>query len=349
MQGYPIRWDTLLIIMACPHSCFGRCNKMDKRLYYPYSEYLKEIYKEKVYKLPICLPLSCPNRKDGSTGCVFCAGIGTGFESEAMGKTVSEQLENVRQLVERKYGARKFIAYFQNYTNTYLAPAEFEDYINEAAKYQDIVEIAVSTRPDCIRGEYLDILKKASEMHSVRITIELGLQTANYRTLDTMNRGHGLAEYIDSMRAVKEYCFDTCTHVILNLPGDDMRDVIETSKILSACGTDIAKIHSLYIAENSVLYDWYKDGRISLCSKEEYIERLRIFLEYLSPGIAIERLFSRIPKEDAAFSNWGTSWWKLRDELEEQMREKKSYQGKAFDYLNGSGLKQLLNCKDTVQ
>ena len=138
-------------------------------------------------------------------------------------------------------------------------------------------------------------------------------------------------------------CISTniCTHVILNLPGDDLDDSIETAKILSALPVQIVKAHSLYIAKNTKLCEAYENGTISLCKKEEYLNRLILFLEYLRPDIAIERLFSRIPEKDAVFCNWDTSWWKLRDELFEIMAERQSYQGKAFHYLNGSALRML--------
>ena len=120
-----------------------------------------------------------------------------------------------------------------------------------------------------------------------------------------------------------------------------MDDAIETAKILSALPIQIVKAHSLYIAKNTQLCEAYENGTIALCAKEEYLERLTAFLEYLRPDIAVERLFSRIPEKDAVFCNWNTSWWKLRDELFELMSERQSYQGKAFNYLDGAALRML--------
>lgn len=313
----------------------------EKSLFYAYSDYLKKLYGQKVYKLPVNLPVSCPNRVNGQRGCSFCAEKGTGFESMECTISVSEQLEKTKPIMQKKYGARKFIAYFQNYTNTYLPVKQFEKYMKEAANISDIVEIAVSTRPDCIRTEYLDILKQIQEEYGCGICIELGLQTANYHTLDKVNRGHGLAEFIDAVSLIKPYNYDICTHVILNLPGDDMTDAIETARILSALKVTMVKLHSLYIAKNTILCEAYENGTITLCTKEEYIQRVIAFLEQLNPEIAVERLFSRVPEEDAVFSNWGTSWWKLKDELTNQMILNGSYQGKAFHYLNGAALERL--------
>lgn len=312
----------------------------EKMPYYPYSEYLKNKYGEKVYKLPVNLPVSCPNRKSG-TGCAFCSPSGTGFEAMDCQTSVHEQLEKTKEHIERRYHAHKFIAYFQNYTNTYLAPDRFAVYMEEAAQVSDIVEIAVSTRPDCITCEYLEILKQISNQYGIAITIELGLQTSNCHTLMNIRRGHTLAEFIDAVLMIQPYGFDLCAHVILNLPGDDLADAIETAKILSALRVQIVKAHSLYIAKNTQLCDDFENGTITLCSKEEYLKRLAVFLEHLNPAIAVERLFSRIPEKDAVFCNWGVSWWKLRDELLELMEERGSYQGRRFHYLNGAALQSL--------
>lgn len=313
---------------------------IEKRLYYKYSDYLKEKYGEKVYKLPINLPITCPNRIGGN-GCSFCSEVGTGFEAMDASISVKEQLEETKAKIAQKYKARKYIAYFQNYTNTFLKLEDFCRYMEEAASVPDIVEISISTRPDCIQKEYMDALRDVSERWKVRIHIELGLQTVNYHTLDAIDRGHGLAEYIDAVLLIKTYPFSVCTHIILNLPQDHMRDVIETAKIVSALKIDVVKVHSLYIAKNTKLSKEYESGTIKICSKEEYIERLITFLEYLSPEIVVERLFSRVPEKDSLFSNWGTSWWKLQDEVIESMIQQDAYQGKYFDYLNGSAMKKL--------
>ncbi len=312
----------------------------EHNLYNKYSDYLKEKYREKIYKLPINLPLTCPNRLNG-TGCSFCAESGTGFEALESSLSVKKQIQDTKSLIEKKYKAKKYIAYFQNYTNTFMPLKQFESYMLEAATEPDIVEISISTRPDCIRTDYLDVLSEISQTHHISINIELGLQTANYHTLDFIDRGHGLAEFIDAVLQIKQYPFTICTHLILNLPGDDIRDVIETSKILSALEIDIVKLHSLYIAKNTKLSNQYKNGTITVCSKEEYIDRVITFLEYLSSHIVVERLFSRIPEEDADFSNWNTSWWKLQDELLIKMQIQGSYQGKKFDYLKGRALNKL--------
>ena len=310
---------------------------MEKQYYYAYSKYLKDRYGEKVYKLPVNLPVSCPNKKDGR-GCLFCADVGTGFEAEDSSVSVKAQMMASRQKVEKRYNAHKFIAYFQNYTNTFLPLDTLLSYMEEAAGVEDVVEISLSTRPDCIRQEYLEAFDKFRERTGIEVSIELGLQTVNYHTLAAMNRGHGLAEFIDAVLRIAPYHFPVCVHMILNLPGDTMEDAKESARILSALPITMVKLHSLYIPKESGLFEQYMKGEITVCSKEEYLNRLAEFIALLRPDITVERLFSRIPEKDAAFSNWGTSWWKLTDEWKALMDEKQYIQGTNYNYLNGAAL-----------
>ena len=312
----------------------------EKYLYHSFSDYLKTKYGEKVYKLPVNLPVGCPNREDGY-GCAFCDGVGTGFEAMDSHISVRKQLLETKSKIEKKYKAHKFIAYFQNYTNTYLPLQQFETYIREAAMVEDIVEISVSTRPDCIRRDYLDVLNQIRKEYGIEITIELGLQTVNYHTLKEIHRGHGLAEFIQAVLLISEYGYTVCAHMILNLPGDTLEDAKEGARFLSALPVHIVKLHSLYIPKNSLLYQQYIDDKITLCDKEEYIKRAAEFVSLLRPDMVVERIFSRIPEEYAAFSNWGVSWWKLNDLFEEHMRLKGYIQGSNFNYLNGAALNKL--------
>jgi hypothetical protein len=196
-----------------------------------------------------------------------------------------------------------------------------------------VVEIAVSTRPDCITDEILTFLKEIKDKNKINIKFELGLQTCNYKSLKKLNRGHTLAEYIYTANRIKNIGFDLCTHIILNLPWDEVDDAVENAKIVSSIKTDTVKIHSLYILKDTILGKMYEEEKISIIDKDEYIERMILFLEYLNPEIGIQRLFSRAPKERTLFCNWDTSWWKLKDDLINKMNEKRSFQGKKYNYL----------------
>lgn len=314
-----------------------------KPRYKVYSQYLKQKYGQKVYKIPINLPVTCPNRDGTITygGCTYCGEKGAGFENLSNCLNVQEQIKRNISYIQKKYKAKKFIAYFQNFTNTYMPLETFERNM-EAACIEDIVELSISTRPDCIREEYLSYLSDLSREKNVQITIELGLQTVNYHSLLKVHRGHSLAEFIDAVLRIKKYGFQTCVHLILNLPWDEKIDVIENAKILSALNIDFIKLHSLYIEKNTTMGAQYQKGEIELISKDEYIERVILFLEYLSPDIVMQRLIGRAPQEDTLFMNWNTSWWKIRDDIEEEMEKRSSFQGKKFHYLHGAAMKKLL-------
>lgn len=311
-------------------------------VYNTYSKYLMDKYSEKVYKLPINLPITCPNR-DGTInrgGCTFCGEEGGSFENQPNFLHVKEQLIKNKAYIGKKYKANKFIAYFQNFSNTYLPLEDFKKYINEVIT-DDLVGISISTRPDCINDVYLEFLKSIQEKYDLEIIIELGLQTVNYHSLEKIHRGHSLAEFIDSVLRIKKYGIRICTHLILNLPWDNMLDTIESAKVLSSLGIDEVKLHGLYIVEGTVLGEQFKNNDIQLISREEYKERVITFLEYLDPKIVIQRIIGRAPEENTLFVNWNQSWWKIKDEIVFEMENRQSFQGKLFDYLNGKAIKNL--------
>jgi len=309
--------------------------------YYKYSTYLQEKYGAKVYKLSLSLPLTCPNRdgKVGRGGCIFCGEHGARFEKTLPDSlTVEEQLAVNKEQIIKKFKAEKFIAYFQNYTNTYLPLAKFKE-LMESACQRDVVEIAISTRPDCINSGYLDFLTDLSQRRDVNISIEMGLQTVNYRTLKFINRGHTLAEFVDAVLACHERGFSTCAHLILNLPGDEEIDVVENAKLVSALRVSQVKLHSLYIVKDTVLEKMYQSGQLQLISREQYIDRVVTFLEYLHPQVAVQRLVGRAPEETTLFVNWNTSGWKMTAMVEEALVQQDTRQGKKCTYLNGSALR----------
>lgn len=298
--------------------------------YFTYSNYLNSIFGEKVYKLPIKLDLTCPNRDGtcGTGGCIFCGEEGGSFENLSNSLSIKEQINLNKSYIRNKYKASKFIAYFQNFTNTYLPLNEFIKNTQDAL-IDDVVGISISTRPDCVPDDYLDYLGNLTQDYL--ITLELGLQTTNYHTLKKINRGHSLAEFIDAVLRARRKNIRVCTHVILNLPWDNIDDVIEMAKILNVLDVNEVKLHSLYILDNTVLGDYYKKSKIRIISKEEYIQRVIIFLQYLNPDIVVQRLIGRAPEENSLFVNWSTSWWKIRDEIVNRMKEQNLIQGQFYN------------------
>lgn len=312
--------------------------------YLTYSEMLKKKYGERVYKIPVNLPGTCPNRDGtvGCGGCIYCGEFGAAFESLPANMPVGDQITTNITYIGKKYKAKKFIVYFQNFSNTYMPLEQFKEYINSAL-VDNVVEIAVSTRPDCISNEYLDFLISVKEANNIEISIELGLQSVNYHTLKVLNRGHGLAEFIDAVTRIKTYGFDVCAHVILNLPWDNKDDVIECAKILTVLKVDQVKIHCLYILKNTPLADMYENGEFDMGSYYDYVDNVVLFLEHLSPEIAIQRIIGRAREEDCVFANYSTSWWKIKDNIDAQLEFLDTHQGSKCDYLNGKALNKFKN------
>ena len=315
---------------------------MNEARYQIYSQYLKKKFGEKVYKISVNLPGTCPNRDGtlGLGGCIFCDEEGSGFEGLDNTLSIDQQIQENKAFFKRRFGVSKFIAYFQSFTNTYLPLEEFKKNMLAAASDEDVIGISISTRPDCIEDSYLDFLKELQVEKNIDINIELGLQTVNYHTLNKINRGHTLAEFIDAVLRIKAHGFETVAHIILNLPGDTMDDVIENAKVLSALGVDQVKLHSLYIVKGTKLGDLYEEGEIDLISLDDYIERVITFIEYLDPGIIIQRLLGKGPQKTLLFCNWDTSWWAIKDRIELNLFQRNIYQGDKCDYLNGKALKK---------
>lgn len=281
-----------------------------------YSQFLRNIYGEKVYKIPVNTGGTCPNRDGtkGTGGCIFCSEIGTGFELPPQDTDFFTQVNQNINYIRGKYKANRYLIYFQNFTGTYLPLDTFRAYLEKVRQVEDVVGVSVSTRPDCLDGGHLEELSKLKR-DGYDIFVELGLQSANDETLIRINRGHTVADYIEGAKKVKERGFYLDTHLIINLPWDTVEDVVSAAKLMNDVKTDSVKLHSLHIPYGTKLYELYRDKQITVISKEEYFHRLYLFLQELDSHIAVQRLFSRAPKEDTAFCNWQTSWWKLEDEF----------------------------------
>ncbi len=297
--------------------------------YTVYSQWLKNKYGEKVYKIPINIPVTCPNR-DGSKGvggCLYCGAKGGGDETLSNLLAVKDQLDQNIAYIGKRYQAKKFIAYFQSFSNTYCPIDDFKRWINQAIR-AEVVEIAISTRPDCITKEHLSFLKDLKDQHSIEITIELGLQSVNRQTLVILNRCHTLDDYKEAVVMIHEAGLAVCTHMILDLPWDSDGDVIAGAKLLSDLQSDFVKCHSLYIEKNTKLNDCYQAGELRLLTKDDYIRRTILFLDYLSEEIVVQRLIGRAPQENNVIANWNMSWWKVKDELEAKMEKENKFQGR---------------------
>ncbi|MBS6720236.1 MAG: TIGR01212 family radical SAM protein [Peptoniphilus harei] len=292
--------------------------------YRKYSDFLRERFGEKVYKLPVKLDLTCPNRDGtcGVGGCIFCGEEGGSFENNF--GTVREQILKNKDHIKNKYKANKYIAYFQNFTNTYMPFEDFKRVIEESL-IEDVVGVSISTRPDYLPKKHLDFLEELNKNYFV--TVEIGLQTPNYHSLKKLNRGHGLSEFIDAAIKLKKRNLNVCTHIIIGLPWDYDLDIIECAKILNVLGIDEVKIHALYILKDTALGKMYERGEIDPISLDDYKKKVILFLRNLKDDIIVERIIGRAPYENSLFCNWNTSWWKIRDDIIEVMHENGYTQG----------------------
>lgn len=293
-------------------------------IYRKYSDFLREKFGEKVYKLPVKLDLTCPNRDGtcGFGGCIFCGEEGGSFENNY--GTVKEQLIKNRDHIKNKYKANKYIAYFQNFTNTYMPFEDFKRVIEDSL-IEDVVGVSISTRPDYLPKKHLDFLEELNKNYFV--TVEIGLQTPNYHSLKKLNRGHGLAEFIAAALELKRRNLNVCTHIIIGLPWDDDLDILECAKILNVLNIDEVKIHALYILKDTGLGKMYERGEIEVISLEDYKKKVILFLRNLKDDIIVERIIGRAPYENSLFCNWNTSWWKIRDDIINVMHENGYTQG----------------------
>ena len=293
-------------------------------VYRKYSDFLREKFGEKVYKLPVKLDLTCPNRDGtcGVGGCIFCGEEGGSFENNF--GSVRDQLLKNKELIKNKYKANKYIAYFQNFTNTYMPFEDFKRVIEESL-IEGVVGLSISTRPDYLPKRHLDYLEELNKNYFV--TVEIGLQTPNYHSLKKLNRGHGLSEFIDAALKLKKRNLNVCTHIIIGLPWDDDLDILECAKILNVLGIDEVKIHALYILKDTALGKMYERGEIEPISLDDYKKKVILFLRNLKDDIIVERIIGRAPYENSLFCNWNTSWWKIRDDIIEVMHENGYTQG----------------------
>ncbi len=289
--------------------------------YRDYAGYLREIFGERVQKIAIDAAMSCPNR-DGtisSAGCIFCdrRGSGTGLMLDK-GMTPGEQIIRAKAYLKRRYGARKFIAYLQSFTNTYGPLEQLKRLYDEVLSFPEIVGLSVGTRPDCIDGRILDLLALYNEHYMV--WVEYGLQSAHDVTLARINRGHDAACFANSAAATAEKGIKVCAHVILGLPGETPEMMLDTARFLSQCAVDGVKIHLLYVTRGTALEKMYRNGELRCLGQQEYVDLVIRFLEILPERMVIQRLTGDPPPGELVVPTWAsdknTTLSLIRRELE---------------------------------
>ena len=300
--------------------------------YRDYNSYLREIFGERVQKISLDAGFTCPNR-DGTIsrgGCIYCDRRGSG--SGAMiqrGESLDEQIVKGMEWIRKKYGASRFIAYFQSFTNTYGPVSQLRDLYDRALKHEGMVGLSVGTRPDCVDEEVLRLL--ASYKENFLVWLELGLQSAHDSTLVKINRGHDVACFDHAVAEAHAKGLNVCAHVILGLPGESREMMMGTARHLGALAVEGVKIHALYVVEGTRLAEMYERGEYRCLEREEYVDLLLDFLEPLPPGMVIQRLTGEPMPAELIAPLWVREKNKTLNLIRKRFEERNSWQGKSLN------------------
>ena len=298
-------------------------------LYNALSTHLRSLFGCKVFKVTLDPGLSCPNRDGakGSGGCAYCSSSTLLPKEHIPESEIREQLLSGIEYVRKRHKADKFIAYFQVNTNTH-APIEELKKLYEQALVPDVAAIAVSTRPDCLSEDVLDLLCwLKTKKH---LWLELGLQSANDATLMKMNRGHTRADFEDAARRAAERGLEVCAHVIIGLPGEDEKDALATIDFLNGLPIKGIKFHQLQIVKGTALEGLWKQGEIRTQGLEEYACVVVKCIERLRSDIVIHRLCGDVPRQFLVAPVWGKSKFEVIEKIEGLMKERGTRQGALY-------------------
>ena len=268
------------------------------------NEHYREKYGCKVYKLSLDAGFTCPNRDGtvGTGGCIFCSGFGSGEFAEGGVDPISLQLERAKRRVGAKIKEGKYIAYFQSFTNTYAPVERLRKLYLEAIAPEDIVGLAIGTRPDCL-GE--DVIALLEEIHAVKpVSVELGLQTIHQETARYIRRGYDTQIYCDAVKRLKAAGIEVVTHIILGLPGETPEMAVQTTKAAVAAGTDGIKFHLLHVLKNTDLAEEYAKGKFETLTMEEYGTWLKACVDVLPDDVVVHRITGDGAKRDLIAPLW---------------------------------------------
>jgi uncharacterized protein len=257
-----------------------------------FNSYLQELFSERVYKIAIDAGFSCPNRDGtkGVNGCIYCDERGSSSRTNASSTPIREQI--LKNIAHRKirYKAKKFIAHFQSYTNTYAPLEKLKELYDEAiSSSEEIVGLSISTRADCVDEEKMALIA-SYQKHLPFVQVEFGLQTIHNRTRDLLNRCEKYEDFVQALSWTKKFSLHHCAHVILGLPGESQEEQMQTAKALADLQIEGVKIHFLVALENTSLAQQYLDGLWQPPSFEEHISLTCDFLERLPPSTIIHRI-----------------------------------------------------------
>ena len=303
------------------------------RLYYPFSQYLRERYPFRVQKIPLAADFTCPNidGRVGYGGCLYCNNLSFSPNAARPGVSIAQQIEEGIELYRLRFGAQKFIAYFQAHTNTYASLDRLRFLYDQALAHPDVVGLSVGTRPDCVSDDCLDLLQSYKDRGEV--WVEFGVESSHDETLRFLNRCHDFATAEDAVWRAQAKELKICIHVILGLPGESPGMMMETARKLGRLGVDGVKIHHLYVSKNTRLEKMYNAGEVRLLRLEEYLPLVAEFLEWLPSEVVVQRVMGELAGEYVVAPQWGYGKKAILNALEREMRAKGRYQGRLWTTL----------------
>ena len=268
------------------------------------SDFYRETFGCKVYKLSLDAGLTCPNRDGtlGTGGCIFCSGAGSGDFAEGGPDPIPLQLQRAKDRVSAKIKEGKYIAYFQSFTNTYAPVDRLRQLYFNAIAPEEIVGLAIGTRPDCLDDDVLSLLREVNRVKPV--SVELGLQTIHEDTARYIRRGYQTCVYFDAVKRLKAAGIDVVTHIILGLPGETMEMAVNTTQAAVAAGTDGVKFHLLHVLRGTDLAEEYAAGRFETLTMEEYGAWLKACINVLPPETVVHRITGDGAKRDLIAPLW---------------------------------------------
>lgn len=284
----------------------------------------------RVQKITIDAGLSCPNR-DGTLsrrGCTYCNARGSGTGAMAAGLSICEQIATARNVLAKRYGAKRFIAYFQSFSNTYAPLAVLRRLYEEALGCDDVVGLAIGTRPDCIDAAKLDYLETLAKDRL--IWLEYGLQSAHDPTLKAINRGHDADCFFRAVAMTRHRGIKICAHVILGLPGEARTEMLATARALAACRIDGVKIHLLYVIRGTPLENAFVRGDYRCLEQDAYVGLVCDFLEVLPPAVVIQRLTGDPHPQELVAPAWAMEKAKTLEMIRNELIRRDSWQGKRW-------------------
>lgn len=304
--------------------------KWSEKPYHSLDYMLRERFGEKVYKVTLNGGMSCPNRdgKIGTRGCIFCSEGGSGDFAADVSLSITEQINSQIRILSQKRPIRKYIAYFQAYTNTYASVEYLKKIFTEAMEHPEIVALSIGTRPDCLGEDVLELLEELNKKKPV--WIELGLQTMHEHTAQYIRRGYRLSCFEKALTELQSRKIEVIVHTILGLPGETKEDILATMEYLNSRKIQGIKLQLLHVLKGTDLAQDYLDEKFAVYERQEYLDLLRECLEHLDPSIVIHRMTGDGPAELLLAPLWAGRKREVLNLLHHQMKEKGSFQGKAF-------------------